>query len=108
LASWKKIYLSWGGCLTLIKSTLSSLLTYLLSLFPLQTSIARKLEHLQRDFLWDGPNGEPMFHLVNWKTICSSAPRGGLGVKNLMLFNKALPRNGFGDSCKRRILYGDG
>jgi hypothetical protein len=32
---------------------------------------------------------EPKFHLVNMKTICSSVPRGGLEVKNLM-FNKAL------------------
>jgi len=29
-------------------------------------------------------------HLVNWETICSLVPRGPLGIKNLMLFNKAL------------------
>jgi hypothetical protein len=29
-------------------------------------------------------------HLANWKTICSPVPRGGLGIKNLMLFNKTL------------------
>jgi len=29
-------------------------------------------------------------HLVNWKTICSPIARGGLGFKNLILFNKAL------------------
>jgi hypothetical protein len=34
LAGWKKIYLSKGGRLTLIKSTLSNLSTYYLSLFP--------------------------------------------------------------------------
>ena len=34
------------------------------------------LEALQRDFLWDGIC-EPVFHLVNWKIICSLAPRGG-------------------------------
>ena len=39
LAGWKKLYLSKGGRLTLLKSTLSSLPTYYLSLFtiPLQT-----------------------------------------------------------------------
>lgn len=58
--------------------------------FPLPASIARKLGCLQRDFLWDGPRGEPKFHLANWKTICSLVSRGGLGVKNLMLFNKSL------------------
>jgi hypothetical protein len=88
LASWKNIYMSKGGHLTLIKSTLSSLPTYFLSLFPLLVDIARRLERLQRDFLWDGPGGESKFHMVNWRTICSPFPRAGLGVKNIM-FNKA-------------------
>jgi len=90
LSSWKKIYFSRGGCLTLIKRTLSSLPTYFLSLFPLLAGIARRLERLQRNFLWDEPDRESKFHLVNWKNICSPVPRGGLRVKNLMLFNKAL------------------
>jgi hypothetical protein len=63
---------------------LSSLPTYS-SFFPLLAGIARRLERLRIDFLWDGPGGEH-----NWKTICSLVARGGLRVKNLMLFNKAL------------------
>ena len=46
LASWMKIYLSKGGRLTLIKSTISSLPTYFLSLFPLPVSIANKLKKI--------------------------------------------------------------
>jgi hypothetical protein len=45
LGSWKKIYLSRGGRLTLIKSMLSSLLTYL-SFFHLLASIATILERI--------------------------------------------------------------
>ena len=37
LAAWKKLYLSKGGRLTLLKSTLSSLPTYFLSLFTIPT-----------------------------------------------------------------------
>ena len=37
LAGWKKLFLSKGGRLTLLKSTLSSLPTYFLSLFTIPT-----------------------------------------------------------------------
>ena len=46
LAGWQKIYLSKGGQLTLLKSTLSSLPTYYLSLFPIPVSIAKRIECL--------------------------------------------------------------
>jgi hypothetical protein len=68
LASWKKLYLSTkGGRLTLLKSTLSNLSTYYLSLFPIPVRVANKLEKLQRDFLWGGIRDEVKLHLVNWK-----------------------------------------
>ena len=40
LASWQTLYLSKGGCLILLKSTLASLLTYFLSLFTILVSVA--------------------------------------------------------------------
>lgn len=61
-----------------------------LNSFYLPTGIARRLKHLQRDFLWDEIGGEPKFHRVNWRIVCSSVPRGALSVKNLMLFKKVL------------------
>ena len=51
LAGWKKLYLSKGGRVTLIKSTLSNLPTYFLSLFPIPASVANRIARLQRDFL---------------------------------------------------------
>jgi hypothetical protein len=52
LASWKKMYLSRGGRITLIKNILINLPTYFMSLFPLPASIVNRIEKLQRDFLW--------------------------------------------------------
>jgi len=46
LASWKQLYLSKGGKVTLIKGTLSNLLTYFLSLFPIPSSVASRIEKL--------------------------------------------------------------
>jgi hypothetical protein len=51
LAGWKKLYLSKGGRLTLIKSTLFNLPTYLLSLFPIPVCMANWPKKLPRNFL---------------------------------------------------------
>ncbi|KAF5472696.1 hypothetical protein F2P56_009390 [Juglans regia] len=47
LASWKRLYLSKRGRLTLIKYTLSNLPTYFLSLFPLPIKVANHIKKLQ-------------------------------------------------------------
>jgi hypothetical protein len=46
LAGWKRLYLSKGGRLTLIKSTLSNLPTYYLSLFPILAGVGNRFEKL--------------------------------------------------------------
>ena len=86
LANWKKMYLSKGGRLTLLKSTVSSLPTYYLSLFTIPTHVANKIERVQRDFLW----GDSKTHLVGWDKVCAPLKNGGLGVRKLTTFNKAL------------------
>jgi hypothetical protein len=74
----------------LIKSTLSNLPTYMLSLFPIPADVAQRIEKIQRDFLWGGLNDEVKFHLVDWDTVCSPNPQGGLGIRNVRKFNQAL------------------
>ena len=46
LAGWKRLYLPKGGGLTLLKSTLSSLPTYYLSLFTVPKAVAMRLERI--------------------------------------------------------------
>ncbi|KAK3199333.1 hypothetical protein Dsin_022748 [Dipteronia sinensis] len=52
LAPWKRKFLSKGGRLVLIKSILSSIPTYYLSVFKILIEVAQKIEKLQRSFLW--------------------------------------------------------
>jgi hypothetical protein len=90
LAGWKKIYISKGGRLTLLKSTLSCLPTYYLSLFPIPVSVAKRIECFQRNFLWGSMGEDHKLHLVVWDRVCSSIKQGGLGVRQLVPFNLAL------------------
>ena len=54
LAIWKRQYISKGGRITLIRSTLASLPVYFLSLFRMPKIVCSRLEKIQRDFLWGG------------------------------------------------------
>ena len=80
------MYLSKGGQIALIKSTLSNFPTYLLSLLPISASVAKRIESIQCSFLWGGIGEEFKFYLVNWSPI----REGGLGIQNLRFFNRAL------------------
>jgi hypothetical protein len=90
LAGWKKLYLSKGERLTLLKSTLSSLPTYYLSLFKIPKHVVARIEKLQSNFLWGGLGDGFKHHLVGWDTICSPLAQGGLRVRKVKVFNRAL------------------
>ena len=90
LALWKRQYLSKGGRITLIKSTLASIPIYQLSFFRMPKLVARRLEKLQRDFLWGGGRMKRKIHLINWEVVCTQKENGGLGIWKIDLLNKAL------------------
>ena len=52
LVLWKQQYISKDGRITLIKSTLASMSIYQMSLFRMPKIVAKRLEKVQRDFLW--------------------------------------------------------
>jgi hypothetical protein len=77
LAPWKRLYLSKGGRIALIKSTLSNLPAYMMSLYPIPIHVAKRIEKIQRNFLWGGLNDEAKLLLVEWDKVCSPLDEGG-------------------------------
>ena len=90
LTLWKRQYISKQGRLTLIRSTLSCLLVYFMSLFHLPRRVRLRLEQIQRDFLWGGGNMDKKPQLVKWSTICANKRNGGLRIRDLYILNRAL------------------
>ena len=90
LSSWKGRYLSMGGRVTLIKSVLSSIPVYFLSCFHCPKAVVRRIERLQRDFLWNDSIGKKKYHLVQWENVCKPLSKGGLGIRSVEKVNKAL------------------
>ena len=72
LALWKRKLLSFGGRVTLIKSVLSNLPCYYLSVFKLPEGVAKTIDRLQAAFLWGSSEQKRKVHLVKWKEIITS------------------------------------
>nr|CAN72177.1 hypothetical protein VITISV_012537 [Vitis vinifera] len=90
LALWKRQFISKGGRITLIRSTLASIPTYLMSLMRMPRVVKLRLEKIQRDFLWGGGALEKKPHLIKWGIVCSHKKKGGLGIRDLTILNRAL------------------
>ncbi len=108
LMGWKRLYLSKGGKVTLIKSTLLSLPSYFLSLFPIPTGVDKHLEKLHKEFLWSGFWEWATFHFVNWSKTCDPLQSGGLAIRNLRRFNQALLGNWLWRYGIAGRLFGEG
>jgi hypothetical protein len=69
-----------------------------MSLFPIPTSVATRIEKLLGDFLFGGLGEELKYHPVRWSKIYTPISEGGLGIRNLLRFNHVVLGNGFGGS----------
>ncbi|KAL0287559.1 UNVERIFIED_CONTAM: hypothetical protein Sradi_7122000 [Sesamum radiatum] len=89
VAGWSQLQLSFAGRTQLIKSVLSMLHTYWASVFVLPKGVIRAIETKLRSFLWQGSTGKG-YAKVAWDQLCKPKTEGGLGIRNLLVFNQAL------------------
>lgn len=91
LAGWKALLLNHVGRLTLIKSVLDGLPTYLMAALALPAGTVAAIDQRRRVFLWSGcdsTNGAKC--LVAWERACLSKEDGGLGICQLHAQNACL------------------
>ncbi|XP_040998492.1 uncharacterized protein LOC121244478 [Juglans microcarpa x Juglans regia] len=90
LQSWKGKLLSQRGSEILIKAMALSIPSYSMSCFKLPLTLCRELEMMMAR-LWRGQrNDERKIHWLSWKKLCVSKFRGGMGFKDLHMFNMSL------------------
>ncbi|KAJ0705772.1 putative RNA-directed DNA polymerase [Helianthus annuus] len=90
ISDWRVKFLSYAGRVQLIKSVLSSLTVYWLSLLILPYNVSEDIERLIRGFLWNQGVGRRGIARVSWEDICYPKCQGGLGVASLKNQNIAL------------------
>lgn len=74
----------------MIKSNMSNMPIYYMSMFKMPAAVANRLEKIQRRFLWGDSEGRRKIHLLSWDRITRSKKYGGLGIKRLLEHNVAL------------------
>ena len=90
LTNWRACTLSVGGRLTLIKSVLSNLPTYYLSIYKMPVAVEKKLEALRNNFFIGGDLEERKMTWVAWRRCMASKEYGGLSIGSIFALNRAL------------------
>nr|GEV24118.1 reverse transcriptase domain, reverse transcriptase zinc-binding domain protein [Tanacetum cinerariifolium] len=87
---WKNKSLSIAGRLQLVSSVISSLHVFWASVCMLPTLILLDIEQIMRGFLWCQGKMRSGKAKVAWEVVCLPKDEGGLGIRRLESFNKAL------------------
>jgi hypothetical protein len=91
LPGWKGRLLTRAGRLTLINSVLSAVPVYHKTSFSLSKWAIRRIDKTRRNFLGAGSEEARAGKCwVNWRRACRPKRLGGLGILDLLVFNRAL------------------
>ena len=87
---WKEKLLSKAGKKVLIKVVAQVIPAYTMSCFKIPNSLCDEVMGMIRNFWWGQENEENKIAWLSWEKMCEPKCDGGMGFKNLKLFNKAL------------------
>ena len=88
-SSWSVKTLSYSGRLLLIKTVISGITTFWCSAFLLPKACINKINSMCSFFLWKGNLEGHHSTKVAWDRVTLTKDQGGLGVKDLLTWNRA-------------------
>ncbi|XP_021724731.1 uncharacterized protein LOC110692047 [Chenopodium quinoa] len=93
---WKKLQGYKGRLLSrsekevLIKSVIQAIPTYLMGVYKLPNSVIEEIRGLTARFWWGNSDSRRRVHWLNWEVMCKPKCLGGMGFRDMGVFNKAL------------------
>ncbi|GKB93871.1 RNA-directed DNA polymerase, eukaryota, partial [Tanacetum coccineum] len=90
LLKWKIKTLSIGGRLTLLKSVLTSIPLYHMSIYKVPMGVLKKLKYIRRNFFNCTDGSVRKSSWTSWSKVLASKKNGGLGVSSFFAHNRAL------------------
>ncbi|KAL0357534.1 UNVERIFIED_CONTAM: putative mitochondrial protein [Sesamum calycinum] len=89
ISGWNAKLLSQAGREVLIKAVLQAIPTYAMGCFRLPVTLLREIQSMISNFWWSN-GGQHKIHWVAWQRLCESKLAGGMGFRQLRLFNLAM------------------
>jgi hypothetical protein len=90
LKGWKERSLSYAGRSTLISAVIQAIPTYIMSCFLLPRNMCEKIEKAMCKFWWGSSDRNQKIHWKARRELFQSKLAGGLGFREMHLFNKAM------------------
>lgn len=90
IQGWKENFLSRPGKEVLIKAIVQAIPTYMMSIFRIPDGIIDDIHSMLARFWWGSNGSEKKVHWHSWDSLCRPKGKGGMGFRNLKVFNHAL------------------
>lgn len=88
--NWTHRFLSGAGKHTLLSSVLSAMPSYSMSCFKLPKSLCKRIQSVLTRFWWDDKPDKKKMSWVSWDKLTIPKNGGGLGFREIEIFNDAL------------------
>ncbi|KAL9673458.1 hypothetical protein QQ045_029716 [Rhodiola kirilowii] len=87
---WKYRLLSAGGREVLVKAVIQAIPTYMMSVYSFPRKIIAEINKLMLQFWWDKKGSGKGINWISLNTMQKKKCEGGLGLKDLAVFNEAM------------------
>ena len=90
VTGWKEKFISKAGKEVLIKIVALAIPTYSISLFKLPKGLCNDINSIIARYWWGQTGNENKIHWINWRRLCETKKKGGMGFRDINTFNLAM------------------